>query len=228
MRLLAIPATLVGIAIAIVFFKLYGMLTRPDVPKPISIIVDQFAPGVHMGATVFDTRHAVAGMTYVPHLGYVGIPGQRDSNLPGNGVVRFSQVRLLLDEKTRVQPNPDARHARIDAVEIVSTDPSASAQLTEAFIMVWHNTPRDGCLSTSEEGHLRDVHVWSTANNRGGVALITDFRTTPASSTTPASYMAPSTPSLTSVLAFSGKFEGGRTLRGNYTDASCSLTLQSQ
>ena len=93
--------------------------------------------------------------------------------------------------------------------------------------MLWRRPPRDGCLSTSEEGHLRDVHVWSTANDRGGVALISDFRTTPASSTTPTSYTPPS-PSLTSVLAFSGKFEGGRTLRGNYTDASCALTQQSQ
>src|SRR5437763_11944944 len=184
MRLFAIPATIVGVAIAIVFFKLYGMLTRPDVPRPIAIIVDQSAPGVQIGASIYDARHAVAGMTYVPHLGFVGLPGQRDSNLPGNGVVRFAQVRLLLDEKTRVQPKPDQKHAHIDAVEIVSTDPSATSQLTEAFIMLWRKQPRDGCLSTSGEGHLRDVHIWSTSNDRGGVALISDFRTTPAFSTT--------------------------------------------
>src|SRR5437868_14679815 len=70
MRLFAIPATIVGVAIAIVFFKLYGMLTRPDVPRPIAIIVDQFAPGVQIGASIYDARHAVAGMTYVPHLGF--------------------------------------------------------------------------------------------------------------------------------------------------------------
>ncbi|MFL5616063.1 MAG: hypothetical protein ACJ796_20525 [Gemmatimonadaceae bacterium] len=228
MRLFAIPATIVGIAIAIVFFKLYGMLTRPDVPRPIATIVDQFAPGVHIGATVFDTRHSVAGMTYVSHLGFVGMPGQRDNNLPGYGVVRFAQVRLLLDEKTRAQPNPNPKDARIDAVEIVSIDPSATSQITNAFIMLTRTPPREGCLQTSEEGRLRDVHVWSAPNDRGGVALISDLGTTPTSPATPTSYTPPGVPTLTSVLAFSGKFEGGRTLRGKYTDASCALVQQPQ
>jgi hypothetical protein len=222
MRLFGIPATLAGIALAILFFKLYGMVTRPDVPRPIAIIVDQFAPGVQIGAKVFDMRHSVAAMTYVPHLGYVGNPGQRDTNLPGYGVVHFSQVRLLLDEETRAQPNPNQKRARVDAVEIISIEPSASTQIASTFVMLSAKPPRDGCLRTSEEGHLREVHVWSTANERGGVALMSDFQTEAPS------YTARRPPTITSVLAFSGKFDGGRTLRGNYVDASCALAQQAQ
>src|SRR3982751_135960 len=98
MRLLSIPATLVGIAVAIIFFKIYGVFTRPDVPRPVAIVIDQFAPGVSIGAKVTDVRHHVANMTYVPHLGYVGLPRRREPNLPNGYSVKFAQVRLLLDE----------------------------------------------------------------------------------------------------------------------------------
>ena len=125
------------------------------------MIVDQFAPGVALGATVADTRHAVAAMTYVQHLGYVGVPDSRGANLPGNGYVTFSQVRLLLDEQTRRQPAPDPAKARIDAVEVVSADPSAVSDVTTALMFVFRRMPREGCLTTSEEGRLRDVRVWT-------------------------------------------------------------------
>jgi hypothetical protein len=36
-----------------------------------------------------------------------------------------------------------------------------------------------------------------------------------------------SAPSITSVIAFVGKFEGRRTLRGNYTDALCTFSQTS-
>lgn len=220
MRLLTIPASIAGIALAIVFFKLYGIVARPSVPRPIAVIVDQFAPGVQLGARVADARHSVAAMTYVPHLGFVGMPGHRDGNLPNGYSVSFAQVRLLLDEKTRRQPNPDPSSARIDAVEVVSADANASADLSTAFALLFRRPPRDGCLRTSEEGHFREVHVWPTPNERGGVALVNEFIADPT--------VQPRGPPMTSVVAFTGKFEGGRTLRGNYTDAGCTLVLQSQ
>jgi hypothetical protein len=220
MRLLSIPATLVGIAVAILFFKVYGVFTRPDVPWPVAIIVNQFAPGVSIGSKVADARHAVAAMTYVPHLGFVGIPGSRGSNLPNGYSVKFSQVRLLLDEETRRLPNPDPAKARIDAVEIVSGDPSAASDIGQALTMTFRTAPRQGCLRTSDEDRVRDVQVWPTPNERGGLALISDHRATVADRERG--------PQMTSVIGFVGKFDGGRTLRGNYTDASCLLVLQSQ
>lgn len=219
MRLLSIPATLIGIAIAIIFFKVYGILTRPDVPRPVAIVVDQFAPGVSIGAKVADVRHSVAAMTYVPHLGFVGIPGSRGPNLPNGYIVTFAQVRLLLDEETRRLPNPDPSRTRIDAVEIVSGDANAASDIGQAFSMTFRRAPREGCLRTNDDDRVRDVQVWATPNERGGVALITDHRAGPRDRARG--------PQMTSVIGFVGQFDGGRTLRGNYTDASCSLVLQS-
>jgi hypothetical protein len=192
------------------------------VPRPVAFVVEQFAPGVQIGAKVSDMRHAVAAMSYVPHLGFVGMPAETHSSLPGGGIVRFAQVRLLLDERTRSQPNPDPTHARVDAVEIVATDSYASSEIANALIVLFRRPPRDGCLHTSDENHLRDVHIWPTPNEHGGVALINDYQVGPVSRS------APPVPSMTSVLAFTGKFDGGRTLRGNYVDASCALTVQTQ
>ena len=220
MRLLSIPATLIGIALAIVFFKIYGMVTRPDVPRPVAIVVDQFAPGVSIGAKVTDVRHYVAAMSYVPHLGYVGIPGSRDANLPNGYTVRFAQVRLLLDEETRRLPNPNPAKVRIDAVEIVSGEANAASDINQAFYLTFRRLPREGCLRTADDDRVRDVQIWATPNERGGLALITDHRERTADRARG--------PVMTSVLGFVGKFDGGRTLRGNYTDASCSLVLQSQ
>ena len=219
MRLLSIPATLIGIALAILFFKVYGLLTRPDVPRPVAIIVDQFAPGVSIGAKVADVRRSVAAMTYVPHLGYVGIPGNRGGNLPNGYSVKFAQVRLLLDEETRRLPNPNPAKVRIDAVEIVSGESNAASDIGQALTMTFRSAPRVGCLRTSDDDRLRDVEVWPTPNERGGLALISDHRTTVADRERG--------PQMTSVIGFVGKFDGGRTLRGNYMDASCSLVLQS-
>ena len=219
MRLLTIPATLIGIAIAIIFFKVYGLVTRPDVPRPVAIAVDQFAPGVSIGAKVADVRHSVAAMTYVPHLGYVGIPGSRGMNLPNGYTVKFAQVRLLLDEQTRRLPNPNPAKTRIDAVEIVSGESNAASDISQALVMTFRRPPREGCLRTADDDRVRDVQVWTTPNERGGLALIADHRVFPRDRA--------KGPQMTSVIGFVGKFDGGRTLRGNYTDASCSL-VQSQ
>jgi len=218
MRLVGIPATLGGIAIAIVFFKVYGVLSRPDVPRPIAIIVDQFAPGVEIGARVSDMKHSVAAMTYVRHLGFVGMPGQRGANLPDGYGVKFDQVRLLLDEKTRRQPNPNPAKSRVDAVEVVSSEAGAAGEISQAFAMVFRKQPRYGCIHMSDDTKLRDVQTWATPNERGGISLITDYRPDPK--------VAPHGPVITNVIAFVGQFDGGSTLRGNYTDASCMLVTQ--
>ena len=213
MRLLSIPAMLVGIAVAIIFFKIYGAFTRPDVPRPVAFVVSKFAPGVEIGAKVADARRAVAAMTYVPHLGFVGLPGGTGADLPAGGYATFVQVRLLLDQATRVEAHPDPARSRIDAVEIVSADPSASTDISQALLMLFRRLPRNGCLRTSSEDRLREVRLWTTPNDRGGVALISDFNANPMTRTPG--------PMITSVIAFTGKFDGGRTLRANYTDMQC-------
>ena len=63
MRLLSIPAMVVGIAVAIIFFKIYGAFTRPDVPRPVAFVVSKFAPGVEIGAKVADAATVKLGAT---------------------------------------------------------------------------------------------------------------------------------------------------------------------
>ena len=217
MRLLSIPAMLIGIVIAILFFKVYGLVTRPAVPLPVAAIVSQFAPDVQIGARVSEAKHGVAAMTYVPHLGYVGVPNAHGPNTPTGRSVNFSQVRLLLDERTRSERNPDPTKARVDAVELVTADASAADDIGTAIMMAIRRVPIEGCLKP-EEDRLRQVRVWVTPNERGGIAMISDFFIgTPQPSHGP--YM-------TNVIAFVGKFDGGRTLRGNYTNATCTQISQ--
>src|SRR6185503_18296077 len=214
MRALSIPAFIVGTGLAIGFFKFYGVVTRPDVPTPIAVVVGQFAPGVEIGARVHDVRRAVANLQYVPHLGFVGIPGERETNLPGDGKVRFAQVRLLVDEDARVQPKLDPKKARIDAVEMVSIQDGAAREIGSAMSFMFRRAPRLGCLTAAtQDAGFRDVRIWTTRNEHGGIAVISDYGDAGS----------PRYPGLmiTSVIAFTGKFDGGRTLRGNYSDSSC-------
>jgi hypothetical protein len=220
MRPSALFAIILGIAFAIVFFKVYGLISRPDVPTPVAFVVDNFAPGVAIGQHVADARHSVAAMSYVPHLGFVGLPGSRDRNMPDGQKLGFAQVRLLLDERTRVEPHPDPASARIDAVEVVTAETDAAGQLTNAFVNTFHRPPRDGCIQNADEGQLREVHLWTTPNERGGIAVITDFGGSPEART--------AGPVMTSVLAFTGKFDGGRTLRANYRDVTCAQIAESR
>ena len=213
MRLLSIPALLIGIAIAIVFFKVYGLITRPAVPMPVATIVSAFAPDVEIGARVSDAKHGVAAMTFVPHLGFVGVPNSHGANTPTGRTINFSQVRLLLDERTRSERNPNPAKARVDAVEVVTGDASAADDIGTAIAAVIRRVPIMGCIKAPDEDHLRQATVWITPNERGGVAMISDFFVgNPSPSHGP--YM-------TNVIAFVGKFDGGRTLRANYTNAAC-------
>ena len=206
-RFVTIPSFIIGVALAIVFFKLYGVVTRPSVPSGVTFVLTQFAPGVELGGTVADARHSVAAMTYVPHLGYVGLPGSRSPNLPDGYTATFQQVRLLLDEKARAEPRPNPERARIDAVEVETADMFAASSVASAMTLVFRRNPSEGCLR-SDKGPNREVLVWKSPNDRGGVAIIDgDHRYAELT--------------ITSVLAYRGKFDGGRTLRGNYSDVSC-------
>jgi hypothetical protein len=158
-------------------------------------------------------------MTYVPHLVFVGVPGQRETNLPNEGRVRFTQVRLLVDEEARRKPKLDPRKARVEAVEVVSVEDGAAREIGTALMYAFRKAPQIGCLSAAtENGGYRQVQVWTTPNQRGGVALISDFGAS-GSQRYPGLI-------ITSVIAFTGEFNGGRTLRGIYNDSACDTVTQ--
>jgi hypothetical protein len=213
-RIVTLPAAVLGIALTILFFKLYGVITRPSVPLPVSVVIGQFAPGVEIGKSVTDARHGVAAMTYVRHLGFVGVPNSHGPNMPDGGTIDFAQVRLLIDEPSRTQVNPNPARTRVDAVEVVTANRGAQTLLNELFTGMLRRAPREGCLHTADPSRLRTVQIWTTPNERGGFAMTSDYRRGRIG------YAAD--PGLTNLLAFVGKFQGARTLRADYSDANCS------
>jgi hypothetical protein len=212
MRLVTLPAFVVGIAFAILFFNLYGVMSRPEVPRPIAFVVGEFAPGVEIGAKVADIRQNVAGMTYVRYVGFVGVPRRSNMSKLPDLSVEFQQVRLLLDERTRDLPSPDVSAAHVDAVEVLTAQRSAAGELVTLFTTMFRKQPIVGCARGSDDGMLRDVQTWSTPNARGGLSVVSDYSGSPTYAGL----------TVTSVFAFAGKFDGGNTLRALYRDVPCS------
>jgi hypothetical protein len=143
-----------------------------------------------------------APFAFVPHLGYVAHP--KDAS----GV---SELRLLLSERDRARGAADGD--RVDAVELVTAAPGAHTSIFQDLVTIFPSAPTEGCLILSEEGNYREVRLWVTRDGRGGVALTNDFG---GNRTTRHQGMV-----VVSLLAFSGQFAGGRTLRGNYVAESC-------
>jgi hypothetical protein len=203
-RSFALPALILALALAIAALKAFSVLTRPDVPASVQNVVQHYsAGGIKLGATVAEVRPRVgASLTFVPHLGYVAHP--RDAS----GV---SELRLLLSERDRARAA--ANDDRVDAVELLTAAPGAYTSIFVDLITVFPGKPVDGCLTLAEEGNYREVRHWVTRDGRGGIALTNDFG---GNRTSRHQGMV-----VVSLLAFTGPFAGGRTLRGNYVAESC-------
>lgn len=205
-RPFSLPAIGIGIACAFGFFRVYGYFTRPDVPRPVLAVVDHYAPGVAIGTSVRRSEKRLTGMRYVRYVGFVGtLPHSADG---------FSQVRLLLGPTDRAQPIGD-EDARVEAVELVGNQGMDQGAVMSDLGIVFRNMPKDGCIApVSEEMPYRRAQYWTTPNDRGGVALITDWIT-------------PSHPgtgngvAVWSLIAWSGPFNGATTLRSNFDARSC-------
>jgi hypothetical protein len=213
MRFLSIPAGLIGLVLAITFFTVYGMATKPDVPTPVAFVVNQFAPGVRIGATVAEVKRHATNLKWVPHVGFVGKVPAHVANLPTGPSVSFPQIRLVLSPRARSGPQPALEKARIDAVELVTSEAGAYPDLATALTTVFRAVPRAGCLRLPDDGAMREVHYWMTRKHEGGVALISDYAGTSAD--------VYGGVSLVSVIAFVGEFRGGQTLRANFADSPC-------
>jgi hypothetical protein len=155
------PAAIIGIGLAIVFFKVYGRLTKPDVPVPVAETLTSYAPGIALGMKIKDVK-GLGELTWVRHVGYV-------SNTPRAGWV---QTRLLPAPEIADRETGDPE-AKIVAVELVSTkEPLSSYQIPGK--MPYRSGPIAGCVFSHRPGlePLRKVEVWRTKNDEGGVAII--------------------------------------------------------
>src|SRR5438128_1858722 len=114
------PAAVIGIGLAIVFFKFYGRLTKPDVPAPVVNTLKYFAPGVAIGKPVKESK-GLGDLVWVRHVGYV-------SDYPRAG---FIQTRLIVspEEADKVTGDPNAK---VIAVELVSNKNEMNGLTNEA------------------------------------------------------------------------------------------------
>jgi hypothetical protein len=193
----------VAIAVVVAFFKIYGRITRPDVPIQVSATVENFAPGVAIGSSVKASKKKLGDVRWIHHLGFVGVLDRHD----------FALIRLA--------PAADARHkvygddrALVESVELVSLSGDAIPTTMVDLGIVFRGSPKDGCMIPgTDDMPYRRVQYWTTPSDRGGVAMVTDWTFTPSTSTAGVNVW--------SMIAWSGPFKGSETLLAKFDSRSC-------
>ena len=198
-----LPVLAIAIGAAVIFFKIYGHFTRPDVPLPVSATIEHFAPGVAIGSTLAASKKKVFDPRWIQELGFVGEVNSRE----------FSLIRLA--------PGGEARHkargndgALVESVELVSVKGDAFPNTMADLGIVFRSSPKDGCIIPStEDMPYRRVQYWTTLSDHGGVALVSDWTFTPSTSTAGVAVW--------SMVAWAGPFKGSETLLAKFDARSC-------
>jgi len=224
------PALAIGVALAIVFFKVYGQATQPDVPTPVANTLHYFAPGVELNKPVKDAK-GIGELTWVRHVGFV-------SNLPRGG---FVQTRLLVSHEEAEKEVGD-RNAIVEAVEIVSNTNEMQGLMTEAQMSI-RKQPRYGCVFSGGTLGNRAVMFYLTPKDLGGFAFIdglsktdtlaereeTRARMARMKAAAESGYYrteyakSPPVFKVWSMIVWNGKFDGARTLRAKFEERPCSM-----
>ena len=193
----------IAILLAVVFFRIYGRFTRPDVPLQVSATVAHFAPGVAIGSTMQTSKKKLYDPRWIQHLGFVGEIGGPD----------FALVRLAPAGDARHRAKGDDR-AIVESVEMVSVRGDAMPNTMMDLGIVFRGSPKDGCIIPTLDGMpYRRVQYWTTPSDRGGVALVTDWTFTPSTSTAGVAVW--------SMVAWAGPFKGSETLLARFDSRSC-------
>ena len=198
-----LPVLGIAVLLAAGFFIIYGRVTRPDVPLQVSATVEHFAPGVAIGSTLKESRKKVFDARWIQDLGFVG-----EINSPD-----FALIRLAPPADARHKPNADDR-AVVESVELVSVRGGSMPNTMSDLGIVFRTSPKDGCIIPgSDNMPYRRVQYWTTPKDRGGVALVTDWTFTPATSTAGVAVW--------SMVAWAGPFKGSETLLARFDSRSC-------
>ncbi|HJQ19322.1 MAG TPA: hypothetical protein VJ867_03165 [Gemmatimonadaceae bacterium] len=201
-----LPVIGIALVIAVAFFVVRSRTSKPDVPLPVSATVDHFAPGLALGSTIKEANTHLQDPQWVERVGYVGGVADPDR--------RFVQARLYPDLATRQKPAGDVS-ARVEQVEFVSTNSDALGKMMIDLAIVFHNNaPKEGCItSVGEDGPpQRRVQYWTTRNDLGGVALLTDWDTRPNQQ--PGQVM-------WSMMAWAGPFKPADQLHAQFESRPC-------
>ena len=188
--------------------KIYMATTRPVAPLPVARTLDEFAPGIQLGAPVSATRKKLGRLRFVSHVGFVG------ANVHTKQAAEyFPQVRLLLSPKWRVKDEAAAQDAPVDAVELVSARPYMSGYLSQTIAETFRTAPHVGCVRTSTPGVFREVFFWMTKNDLGGAIVVHDWN--------PNAKYDNQGQAVTNLIVYTGRFDGTRTLRADFVGSSC-------
>ena len=178
--------------------------TKPEVPLAVAATLEHFAPGIAIGSTVAENSRSLRTVRWTPNAGHVG-PLKSDRG--------FTQARLLVDPKDMGRPNGDDK-SRVWAVELIAERSDSIPNVMIDLGIAFRGSPKDGCILPSVDGMPpRRVQYWSTRNDQGGVALITDWGE--------GKHKGPSKVVVWSIFAWSGPFQGSSTLYSNYDPRMC-------
>jgi hypothetical protein len=229
------PAVGIGLLVAIGFFKVYGAISRPDVPTPVSSAITRLAPGVAIGKRIRDLK-GIPSPYWVQNVGYVS-----DVNRPG-----IVQIRLLASPDMRKRELGDLA-TEVDGVELVGPPGSFTGSREMGAIAAGFGTrAREGCVIPNTPGlPRRNVEYWVSRKDRGGMAVLYDYSTVDveadrvarareiarwrreyelamASGTeVPRLTQPPKRFRLASVIFWRGTFDGANTLRQNFIPKLC-------
>ena len=195
----------IAVAVAMVFFVVYGWATRPAVPAPIAAILRAYAPGVTLGVKATASLPAMRDVSWVRGVGWIGVPA--------GGAGEFDQIQLL-PAVGLASGNADAKRMVITNVRLLS-HATTSQDVLLRIAAAFRRPPRQGCLTPSDPAlPLRQVQYWTTPNDRGGAALLFDW--SPAVRTGGVVQ-----PEVWSLMLWTGRFEGSATLRAPFVPGQC-------
>lgn len=178
--------------------------TKPEVPRAVSATLEHFAPGTAIGSTVAENARSLRTVRWTPNVGHTG-PLKSDRG--------FTHARLLVDPKDMGRPNGDD-NARVWAVELIGERSDEIPTVMVDLGIAFRGSPKDGCILPSVDGMPpRRVQYWSSRNDQGGVALITDWGE--------GRHKGPSKVVVWSIFAWAGPFQGSSTLYSNYDPRLC-------
>jgi hypothetical protein len=198
----------VAFTVLVIGGKIYMATTRPAAPLPVARTLDTFAPGLQLGEPVSAFRTKLGSLRFVSHLGFVGANVQAKQ-----AAEYFPQVRLLLSTKWRVKKAQDAEKAPVEALELVTARPYMSGYLSQTIAETFRTAPHVGCVRTSTPGVFREVAYWTTKNDLGGAAVVYDWK---ADATYDNQGQV-----VTSLIVYTGRFDGARTLRADFFGSNC-------
>ena len=137
----------------------------PAVHRAVSATVEHFNPGLAIGQPLSVAVTHIGPHRWVQHAGIVGKPRR----------VIFDAIRIYTDSAARAQGamNPDAY---VHAVELANDGRDDRIAVMSDLAIAFRGVPKQACLvSQDPEAPSYNVDYWTTPNDAGGAAVLTEW-----------------------------------------------------